>query len=112
MALSIEDLRDIADNPDGADPTDRDTLADYIGRGTQPAPQAATLWPNAEVERIPEYNHGSAKNRVFVARTIAAYCRLTSRAYALREAGQVCRAIVLETTADSLYKTLPNWARW
>ena len=101
--------RHVADNPDGCVEDDLKALVDYIGEGDRPAPQAASLWPNGEVEKIDGYETG---DRIDVAVKLRDYCRRSLKARALRSTGSVQRALNLEAVNETLYKSLPEWARW
>ena len=112
--VPTELARHVADNPDGCDIDDLEKFINYVGQGDRPAPQAAAIWPNNEVEAIEGYSHQleDNTNRVRVVVLIRDYCRRSVKARTLRSDGQVQRALELEKINDRIYDLLPAWARW
>lgn len=110
--ISRDEARRIADNPDGCTVEEVRALAQYIGSGVRPLPQAASLWPNLEVEGIPGYKSEAPVGRLHVAKTIRAYCWNKATAMELRAKGNIERALEYERICERVYGELPQWARW
>jgi len=112
--MSAEQARHVADNPDGVGVEDLEAFLSFVGEGASPVCQAASIWPNEEVDQIPNYNHSllSPVNRVRVLVILRDYCELIAKARRLRIDGQVHRAISIEHTCEALYHVLPKWAKW
>ena len=110
--LTTEQAQHVAGNPDGCDVSEVRGLADYIGIGVRPMAQAAALWPNEVVEAIPGYGPDAPMGRLFVAKTIRAYCHNKATAMDCRSRGQIAVAQKYEAICERLYGELPQWARW
>ena len=95
------EMRHIASNPDGCDRDDLAALAEYIGLGCRPAPQAAALWPDMP-----------GTERVRAAVNLADYCRTSLRAREYRTRGDIELAREPERRLEWLYQALPAWAQW
>lgn len=94
-------IREIAANPDGCDRDDLAALAEFVGLGCRPAPQAAQLWPDMP-----------GSERVRAAVNLADYCRTSIRAREYRTGGEIELAREPERRLEWLYQALPAWAQW
>lgn len=112
--MSTEDARHVADNPDGVFVEDLQAFLGYVGEGDKPAPQAAALWPNNEVEAIDGYTHSLTNplNRVPALVTLRDYVRMKAKAMEARANGKIMLAVNCEQVCELHYKQLPEWARW
>jgi len=53
-----------------------------------------------------------SKDDVDTVKALASYAKLKSRAMALRESGNIRRALAAETECDNIYRRLPDKAKW
>ena len=95
------EMRHIASNPDASDLDDLAALAEFVGLGCRPAPQAAQLWPDMP-----------GNERVKAAVNLADYCRTSIRARERRLRGEIELAREEERRLEWLYQALPAWAQW